>query len=341
MIRGFATRSGCSRFAARFPVAQAAGFFRPAQDALLSTLGLGSYLGDLDEGTDRGYTNAASAALRGGINLIDTSLNYRNQLSERALAPALKTVARDETVVCTKAGYLVPGAIPPGLPAGGVAGGTHSMEPAFLRHQLELSRENLNLETIDVFYLHNPETQLRFVSPPEFYARARAAFESLESLAADGKIRYYGTATWDGYRRGAQPDALSLPRLVSLAREVAGDAHRFRFIQLPFNLGMPEALTRALEGGVTVLDQARESGVTVIASASLLQARLARGLPPVVAEKIRGPRTDAQRAIQFTRSAPGITAALVGMSQVEHVTENLGVAAIPPAAPEEFALIFR
>jgi aryl-alcohol dehydrogenase-like predicted oxidoreductase len=341
MTTGFATHDGAARFAARFPAAQTAGFFRPAQDVLLSTIGLGSYLGEMDTATDRGYTEAATAALNGGINLIDTSLNYRNQRSERALAPALSGLPRDQYVVCTKAGYLVPGAVPEDLPPADVVGNMHCMTPAFLRHQLERSRGNLGLATIDVFYLHNPETQLRFVPTDEFYKRARTAFEALEALAAEGKIRYYGTATWDGYRRGVQPGALSLSRLAAIAREIAGDDHRFRFIQLPFNLGMPEALTQDIDGGRTVLDWADDLGITVIASASLLQARLARGLPPVLAEKIRGAKTDAQRAIQFTRSTPGIASALVGMSQAAHVAENLGLAEIPLATLDEYEQFFQ
>jgi len=47
-------------------------------------------------------------------------------------------------------------------------------------------------------------------------------------------------------------------------------------------------------------------GVTVVASASLLQGRI-----------------DPHAAIQFVHSAPGITTALIGMSRVEHVEENL------------------
>jgi len=40
--------------------------------------------------------------------------------------------------------------------------------------------------------------------------------------------------------------------------------------------------------------------------------------------------TNAQRAIQFTRSTPGISVALVGMGHSEHVLENLGVAQFQP-----------
>ena len=93
------------------------------------------------------------------------------------------------------------------MPPEVIVGGMHSMAPEFLKDQIERSRLNLGLETIDVLYLHNPETQFGFVSPDEFYARARAAFEFLETAASNGKIQYYGAATWEGFRK---PHALSL-----------------------------------------------------------------------------------------------------------------------------------
>ena len=337
MHKGNATPAGTAAYAARFPQASANGFYRVAQDLTVSSLGLGTYLGAMDERTDRGYAESVKKAVRGGVNFLDTSLNYRNQRSERNIGAALKElldsaeVRREELVVCTKAGYLVPGATP-SLGREDVVGGMHCMVPAFLADQLERSRANLGLETIDVLHLHNPETQLEYVAADEFYSRIEQAFQGLEALAAQGKLLYYGTATWNGYRAtGGQ--ALALPRLVEIARKVAGEAHRFRFIQLPLNLGMVE--------GLGVLEPAREMGVTAIASASLLQARLSSNLPEEVRRRLPGAKTDAQRALQFARSAPGIAVALAGMSTPGHVEENLGICAFPPATPEQFQSLFQ
>jgi aryl-alcohol dehydrogenase-like predicted oxidoreductase len=343
MTPGYATGEGTRRYAARFLAAQAAGFYRDAQGLEVSSLGIGTYLGTMSDATDRSYSEAIQTALGGGINLIDTSLNYRNQRSERSIAAAIQTARREEFVVCTKAGYLVPDAVPfSALKEGDVVGRMHSMAPAFLRDQLERSRANLGLATIDVFYLHNPETQLEFVDREDFYRRTHAAFETLEQMASEGTIRYYGTATWDGYRRkGGESEGLSLARLVELAKNIAGENHRFRFIQLPFNLGMAEAFTHKAADGRSVLDLAEALGITVVASATLLQSRLASDLPEAVAARLPGLSTDAQRAIQFTRSTPGITTALVGMSRPEHVQENLGIAQIPPASDTEYRSMYQ
>lgn len=343
MMAGYATAEGTGRFSRRFPDAVGTAFFRSAHGLTVSSLGIGSYLGEMDAATDDGYRRSMLAALSGGINFIDTSLNYRHQLSERAIGAAIgewtgsAAGARDEIVVATKAGYLVPDAVPFNvLRREDVVAGMHSLAPAFLADQLRRSRENLGLQTIDIFYLHNPETQLGHVGEDVFYDRMRAAFEECERAVAAGDVRSYGTATWDGYRKGA----LSLRRLDSVARSVAGDRHHFRFVQLPVNLAMTEALSPRANADGNIPDIAQELGITVVASASLLQARLARDLPEQLAGVLQGLDTDAQRAIQFTRSAPGVTVALVGMSDPEHVRENLGVARTRPATAADFRRLF-
>ena len=339
---GFATAEATARFVARFAPARDCGFFKAVSDLQISSLGLGTYLGNMDEATDRGYRQAVVAAVRGGINFFDTAINYRHQRSERSIGSALAELfrtgeaRRDELVVATKAGFLTPGAVPSFLKPGDVVGNMHSIEPDFLADQIDRSRANLGLDTLDVFYLHNPETQLGFVSREEFDKRIRLAFARLEELVAAGKIRYYGTATWEGYRRPpGSRDALDLARLAEIATSQGGGGHHFRFIQLPLNLAMPEAFTNG------ILDTAGQLGIAVVASASLLQARLAHDLPEALAQKFPGLSTDAQRAIQFTRSTPGVTAALVGMSHAAHVAENLQLAVVPPVAPEAYQDLFQ
>ncbi|HET8548821.1 MAG TPA: aldo/keto reductase [Bryobacteraceae bacterium] len=335
MLSGRATREATASYSARFAIRDF--FYRNAQSLTVSSVGIGTYLGGHDDATTHAYTDAITAAVELGINVIDTSLNYRHQRSEFAVRAALVKLQasgrceRDELVICTKAGYLVPGAVPEMLREGDVAGGMHSIAPGFLADQLERSRGNLGLAAIDIFYLHNPETQLAYIDEETFYVRMQSAFEQLEHMAAQGRISFYGTATWEGYRRRPQqPGALSLPRLEEMARQIAGDDHHFRFVQLPFNVVMQEAATLANQfiddEPMTVLEAARRLGITVIASASLLQARLAGSLPENGGERFPGLATDAQRAIQFVRSTPGITTALVGMSRPEHVYENVGAA---------------
>jgi aryl-alcohol dehydrogenase-like predicted oxidoreductase len=125
---------------------------------------------------------------------------------------------------------------------------------------------------------------------------------------------------------------------------VGGATHHFKVIQVPYNLAMTEAFTRATQkvGGdmVTLVEAARRLSVYVMASASVYQGQLTRNLPPVVAEFLPGFDSDAQRAIQFVRSTPGIGTALVGMKTVDHVEENAAVTGVPPLPEADFARLF-
>ncbi len=194
-------------------------------------------------------------------------MNYRFQRSERNIGKAIGElvaageIAREQVVVATKGGYITfDGEVPANprawfeehyVKTGIVApadlvDGSHCMTPKYIGTMLELSRKNLNLETIDIYYIHNPETQLEAIERKEFLARIATIFEFLETAVESGKIGVYGTATWNGFRAApTERGWLSLDELMKIAREVAGDAHHFRAIQLPYNLAMPEAVTRS------------------------------------------------------------------------------------------------
>ena len=359
-----ATKEGTMRYAQKFAGRAADGHFRETQRMELSSLGIGTYLGQPDEKTDVAYTAAIVAAVESGINVIDSAINYRFQRSERSIGAALQQLAakgftREEIVVCTKGGYLTPDGSMPADPneyffreyiqhgifsAKDLAAGSHCMTPKFLKDQLGRSLRNLGVECVDVYYLHNPETQLSEIPKPDFLQRLREAFEFMESAVEAGEIRYYGMATWNGFRQDPRAqDAMQLGEVAQIAQEIAGGMHHFRFVQLPFNLGMPEALTQGnqmlRERERTLVEAAGDLDVTVIASASLLQGQVTRNLPGFVAEAF-GLENDAERALQFARSAPGITTALVGMSRVEHAKANARLMTITPATAEEFSKLF-
>ncbi len=365
-IDGNATLAGTTHYRERFKDILAGNHFRLEQDLWLSSIGLGTYLGNADEATDVRYAAAVMRAVELGANVIDTAANYRFQRSERAIGAALRQLndagwARNEIVICSKGGYLPFDGHPPadvrlyvtetfvktGIAAlEEIVGGSHCMTPAYLQDQLDQSLRNLGVSAVDVYYIHNPESQLGFVSSDEFYARVRQAFARLEQNVADGKIVRYGVATWNGFRVPPNSrDYHSLEKMVAAARSVAGDNHKFRFIQLPINLAMPEALnleSQSVNGEwMTVLEAAAALGITVVASASILQGRVTSGLPETIREPLGSLASDALTGIQFVRSTPGVTTALVGMSQRKHVEENLQLARIDPVGPERFARLFE
>jgi aryl-alcohol dehydrogenase-like predicted oxidoreductase len=371
MIQGFATAEGTARYRDRFPRLRDAGHFRRPQavpgvgELWLSSIGLGTYLGEPTPQADAQYREAIATALRSGINLLDTAINYRHQRSERDIGAAVAELVasgelrRDEILVCTKGGFL---AFDGNMPADmrgyvmreyvqtgtldpqQVAGGSHCMAPRYLSDQIERSRRNLGLETIDVFYVHNPESQLGDVSRPVFRDRLQAAFSMLEDTVKQNKIRYYGVATWNGLRlREEERDYISLAALLEIARVAGGERHHFRFLQLPFNLGMTEAFARAnqqLDGQqMSTIKLAARAGLAVVGSATLHQGQLIRNLPDFVRQGL-GMSSDAANAIQFSRSAPGLTTSLIGMGSKHHVLANLEPAVHPPTPPEQWAKLF-
>lgn len=366
-MKGFATPEGTKHFKDRFAGKIDPGFFREKQNLWFSSIGIGSYLGDPDDGTDRLYQAALKEAVSSGINVIDSAINYRAQRSERSFGKAIAELVstgefrRDEIIVSTKGGFLPFDENYPSDPEGyyektyfgpgilnpeDVARGCHAMTPKYLEDQLSRSLKNLGLETVDIYYLHNPETQLGEVDRPEFLDRMRKAFEWLESKVKEGKIRFYGTATWNGYRvsRDTQ-DYLSLEELNCVAREVAGPDNHFKVIQLPYNLGMPEAWIVGNQSYganlVSLLQIASKYDMIVMGSGSLLQARLTGPLPKFLDPHFPNLQKSSQRALQFARSAPGLTTSLVGMKTITHVRENLEVAKVPPIPEEKLVTIFE
>ncbi|MFB6280850.1 MAG: aldo/keto reductase [Haloferacaceae archaeon] len=365
-----ATRDGTWRYRDRFGGSYGRTYFRRFGPGVVASVGIGTYLGDPTAAVDERYRGALVRAFERGGNLVDTAINYRCQRSERVVGRAIReaSVDREALVVATKGGFVPfdgerpddPGAyvrerfVDPGLaPRDRLVRGHHCIAPAFLDASLDRSLDNLGLETVDCYYVHNPETQLADVDRETAYDRLETAFELLERRRAAGDIRAYGVATWDALR--VPPDHgeyLSLAEMLARARSAAASRgldpgeHGLAAVQLPFNVTMADAFTRAVQGEdgerTSALEHARAAGLDVFASATLAQGRLLSGseFPDGIESKLSGD-TRAQRAINFARSAPGVTAALVGTSRREHVAENLAAGTFDPLGARAFDAVFE
>jgi aryl-alcohol dehydrogenase-like predicted oxidoreductase len=354
-IPGRATAAGTAEYARRLQNVARPEHFREARGLKVSSIGIGTYLGPATSDADASYSSAIVRAIELGCNFIDTAINYRHQRGERCAGAALRTACEDATrrselVVSTKAGYLpFDGELPQDahrylreqyverlqLAPDEIADEKHCIAPAFLRDQIARSRRNLGLETIDVFYLHNPEEQLRSIDPATFERRVRAAMATLEESCQEGHIASYGLATWTAFRETSEhPQYLSLDEVVQWAVEVGGPQHHFRFLQLPLNLKAlePCMLANQWHDGrwCTLLEVAQAHGIHVVTSAPLLQGRILGRLPPRIQESFAALSSDVQRTVQFVRSIPGVGSVLVGMSRPEHVEENLALAGFAP-----------
>ena len=361
-----ATADGTWAYRDRFGDSFGRTYFRRFPPGVCSSIGVGTYLGDPTDAVDDNYQAALETALDNGINHIDTAINYRCQRSERVVGEVLRRtdVDRESIVVATKGGFLPfdgerpadpsryvreqfvePGVVDPAS----LVRGSHSLAPDFIDEMLDRSLSNLGVDRIDCYYLHNPETQLLDNDREAVYDQLEATFELLERRRAAGEIGVYGLATWQAFRvPQSHQQYLSLPavldRAAAAAEAVGVGDHGLQALQLPFNVEMADGFTVESQptddGPVSALEYAHESGLSVVTSASIGQGDLAAAIPPEVDAELAGD-TAAQRAINFARSAPGVTTSLVGMSSVDHVAENVAAGTFDPLGAGAFDMVFE
>ena len=362
MILGHATNDGTKKFAQKSGVNLVN--FNEFQNLTLSNVGIGTYLGESDSVTDQKVTNAVKQSITSGVNVIDSAINYRSQKAERSVGKAIselineEKISRDQIFLCSKNGYVTNDAdVQLGfweyvkqeytkkgiVNEGDITSGYHCMTPSYLSDQLERSLKNLDVECLDLMYLHNAvEGQIKDNSREQFLDNLKSVFELYEQKRDEGKIQFYGMATWECFRVGHEnPQYLSLEETVSLAKKIGGDDHGFRFIQLPFNLYYDQALLaknqKLANQSVSILEASVNLGIGVFTSVPFMQGRL---LAPGAMPEFNGLKPSL-RALQFIRSSPGVLAPLVGQKSVEHVSENLEIMKIPALSDDEFISLVK
>ncbi|MBN2895437.1 MAG: aldo/keto reductase [Campylobacterales bacterium] len=344
-------------------------FYMYDGELFFSSLGLGTFRREpyREEHYLLNYRDALIEAVCGGINHIDTAINYRYQVSEIEIGEALKALfeghgfKREELIIASKAGFI-PLEFPFPDPYRWIESqmieqgltckeeiviDQHCMSPQFLRWSVERSLENMGLETLDICYLHNPETQLGYVDRALVMRRIRAAFETFEQLCDEGKIAAYGVAAWNGFLYEEEHmEYLSLRDIVALAKEAGGENHRLRYLQSPFNLAKTHALNYPNQKGedgryYSLLEACARYGLRFIASSALLQMHLFKGRFSATVREALGAaeHTDIGAALQFARSC-GAVSALFGAVDPLHVKDNLLLSYLPKARHEGISMLF-
>ena len=357
MITGYATPKGTKKFAERQPEASQQNY-KDVNNLTLSNVGIGTYLGNPDIETDKHVENAVKKSVLGGINVIDTAINYRAQKAERSVGNAISQlidnndISREEIFVSTKNGYVTnDGDIKEDLmqyvmreygktgivKEGDISPGYHCMTLPYLNDQLERSLKNLGLDCIDLMYLHNSVEGQTHLPREQFLKNLKDVFDFYEKKRKQGKIRFYGMATWECFRATSEnPLFLQLSEVLDLAIQAGGIEHGFRFIQLPFNLMLDQAYmtkNHSIDGKtVSALEAAQKFNLGVFTSVPIMQGKLlATNTIPEF-----GNSSMSVRLLQFVRSTPGITAPLIGHKSESHVKENMDVMKIPPLSESEF-----
>ena len=110
MFKGRSEPAAAAAFLERSAVAPAQR--RDFCGSKVSSIAMGTYLGNMDFPTDRLVTQAGLAAALAGVNFFDSAINYRGQRGERALADSLRQLfltgrmRREEAFISTKGGFV-------------------------------------------------------------------------------------------------------------------------------------------------------------------------------------------------------------------------------------------
>ncbi len=362
MINGFATKEGTSNFAKKNGALL--DNYKIVHGLSLSNVGIGTYLGNPDSQTDTLVESAVKQSILAGINVIDTAINYRAQKSERSIGKAVKeliqngSIERNQIFVSSKNGYVTNDGdkkedfwqyvnreyVSSGIiKSDDISSGYHCMSVPYLEDQLNRSLKNLDFDCIDLMYLHNAvEGQIQDTPREIFLKNLKDVFELYEKKRQEGLIKFYGMATWECFRvQNDHPQFLSLADTLKIAKQVGGDTHGFRFIQLPFNMYLDQAYMiknqKVGDSIFSVLEAARSLGIHVFSSVPLMQGRL---LAPGVMPEF-GDLKPSLRALQFIRSTPGILSPLVGHKLEQHVRENIDIMKIPSLNENEFSNLIK
>ncbi|XP_027109227.1 auxin-induced protein PCNT115 [Coffea arabica] len=191
-------------------------------------------------------------AIDSGITHLDTSDAYGPHTNEILIGKALKGGYREKVQLATKFGHVIR---EDGTRAG-VCG-----EPAFVRAACEASLKRLDVDYIDLYYVHRIDTRV----PIE------ATVGELKKLVEEGKVKYIGLSE-------ASPETIRRAHAV----------HPITAVQLEWSLW-----TRDAEE--SVIPTCRELGIGIVAFGPLGSGFLASG-PKLVENLNTTPDFDARKA---------------------------------------------
>jgi aryl-alcohol dehydrogenase-like predicted oxidoreductase len=127
----------------------------------------------------------------------------------------------------------------------------------FLKDQIENSLKRLSTDYIDIYLLHNPEYylmhNLKASASDEdidkhhkiMQERIKKAFSFLEEMVEAGKIKAYGISSNSFSKKENDYHFLEYKNLTNYAKEVAGENHNFKVIQLPINMYEKDGISTA------------------------------------------------------------------------------------------------
>ena len=268
----------------------------PASKFSFGTMQFG---GKADKDESRALYGASRAA---GINFFDTAYVYTNGLSEQYLGE-FAAAERDSLIIASKCASV---------------GGSGS---ANIRAQLDESRKRLNMDMIDVFYLHQWDKDTSF----------EESFSTLAELQAAGMFRYIGVSNFSAWQTmkaanvaeklGIKIDILQ-PMYNLVKRQV-----EVEILPMAISEGFHVAPYSPLGGGLLTGKYAAGAGGR-LADDKMYKARYgvdwmhetARALSELAAEVGVHPAT---LAVSWAAKNPGVTHPIISARSVEQYKPSL------------------
>lgn len=202
----------------------------------ITPIGIGTYrmtLGNIE------HQKALKYALENRINLIDTASNYQFGNSEKLIGSILKENRKDQFII-SKAGYISGPDIKEFSKFLENSRSIkinnnffYSIEPNFIKKQIENSLKRLNTNYLDGFLIHNPEHyfDIENVNQIDIYAHLRETCSFLEEMVKKGIIRYYGVSS-----NTMPTNGINLRKILNNNKFA-----NFKLAQFPYNLIENEA----------------------------------------------------------------------------------------------------
>jgi aryl-alcohol dehydrogenase-like predicted oxidoreductase len=326
---------------------------------ILPLLGIGTYLGDVNDNTDKKIIDVLNVALKNKINFIDTAPNYRFGRSEKLIGNFLSKVDRNKIILSTKVGFLPVNNssikdyklyfeqyfIKQGIiNISDIYGDWQSFSPRYIKWQIEDSLKNLNTNYIDIYFLHNPEEIRPYVTKYKFYDIIFNAFKQINKEILNGKIKYVGISSWNGFIRNKDKSiSIDLEKIIEISKNTLVK-NSFKYIQIPYNLGMTEHLTQKSQiinkQKCSLISASKKYSLKIISNAPFHNGKLFSIDFPHQISNICNSNNKSEAALKFALSNPGVDLVLMGTTNINHLYKAIHTTSKERISPSSYKKLF-
>ncbi|MEZ0471615.1 aldo/keto reductase [Luteimonas salinilitoris] len=277
---------------------------------------------------------ALHAALDAGLDFIDTADVYGDGHSEQLIARVLKERGGERPFVATKAGRRLPQQTVEGYSAENLA--------AFIDRSLR----NLEVDTLDLVQLHCPPTDLYY--RPE-------AFERMERLVEQGKVRHYGVSVErveEALKAIEYPGVASVQMIYNMFRQRPAELFfrqtRARNVAIVARVPLASGLLSGKFGPDTKFEssdhrQFNRHGEAFDVGETFSGVPYEIGLAAVEKLRLLVPdgATMAQLALRWILMSEAVTVVIPGARSSQQALANIAAAALPPLPADTMDAVAR